>query len=335
MLVNQNTNQTVKNQPLSSVNLAGIKANTSISIEGQSVPNQDDRQKSFVNLFGLEGSTKSVQYPIERLTAEEVEVADTMKECDLIAEKCADYEAEFIARGNIALYDLLQRIYVVAHRINSSEFKHQILTLMRDSLGNKGVKVQTNTPELTVLTKYVVGGDRKRASNYSRILRIALEDEVPATELASYISRRGGMGKIYKNEEKAAALEVASETTKERLALMKKYLLLSQFESNTEFKYYDPIQLHNSDKTGAAETSTFCFFLTCYDRSKDVYRVISGHDFGKSYEDNILRFMIKDATTDIEEIRKGVDRYKQNLKARALIPMLNSSTISNVKNNLL
>jgi hypothetical protein len=335
MLVNQSVNQVANGQALSSINLAGIQANTSVLVDSQSVLNQDDAEQSFTRLFGLENSTKTVQFPAERLTKQEIEVTATMKECDLIAEKCADYEAEFIARGNIALYDLLQRIYVVATQINASEFKTQILLIMRDSLGVKGIKIQANTPELTVLTKYVVGGDRKRASNYSRVLRIALEDQVPTNELASYITRRGGMGKIYNNEQKATAIEEASGTTKERLALMKEYLLLTQYESKTEFKYDEPINLHNSDKQGKAETASFCFFLTSYDRSKDVYRVISGHDFGRSYEDNILRFMIKSATTDIEKIRKGVDSYKQKLKAKVLMPMLDSTSVSKVKSNLL
>ena len=320
MLVNQNANQTVKSQPFSSVNLASIQANTSVSTEGHSVSNQDTGDQSFMNLFGIESSTKVIQFPVERLTKQEIEVTQTIKECDLIAEKCADYEAEFIARGNIALYELLQKVYVVAHQIEASEFKHQILAAMRDSLSKRGIKVQLNTPELTVLAKYVVGGDRKRASNYSRVLRIALEDKVPATELASYITRRGGMGKIYNNEVKAAAIELASGSTKERLELMKEYLLLTQWESSTEFQYAKPINQHNADKQGKAETSSFCFFLTSYDSQKNVYRVISGHDFGRSYEDNILRFIIKSATTDVEAIKRGVTRYKQKLLDNNLLP---------------
>lgn len=320
MLVNQNVNQAVKNQPFPSVNLAEINANTSVSTEGQSVLNQDGRNESFARLFGTENSTKDVEFPAERLTNQEIEVSQTIKECDLIAEKCADYEAEFIARGNIALYELLQKVYTMAHQILDSKYKHQILETMRSSLGDKGIKVQTNTPELTVLAKYVVGGDRKRASNYSRVLRIALEDKVPATEFASYIARRGGMGKIYKTEAVATAIEEASGTTKERLELLKGYLLLRQWESSTEFKYEKSINQHNSDKQGKSETASFCFFLTVYDEKKKVYRVISGHDFGRSYEDNVLRFIIKSATTDIEEIKKGVIKYKQKLIDNGLLP---------------
>ena len=315
MLVNQNTTQSN-----STINLASINANTAVVTESQSVAIKDALEQNFTNLFGIENSTKTIEFPAERITTQESVVAETMKECDLLAEKCADYEQEFIARGNIALYELLQRVYVVSIQIEKSEYKHQILLTMREALSDKGIKVQVNTPDLTVLTKYVVGGDRKRASNYSRVLRIAAEDNVAGTELASYIARRGGMGKIYKNEQQAAAIELATGTTKERLGLMKEYLTLSQWESNTEFKYEESIIQHNADKQGKAETASFCFFLTVYDDSKKVYRVISGHDFGKSYEDNILRFIVKTATTDIEKIKRGVARYKQVLTDKKLLP---------------
>lgn len=275
--------------------------------------------ESITSLFGL-SSAKVITYPEDRVPHRVKEVNEAIAECDSLAQKCQQYEQDFIVLGNQALYDLLAGIYAVALRLDKSDFKYEIFSKMKDHLKSKEIRVQTNTPDLTVLVKYVVGSDRKRATNYSRILKIALEERLAPTELAGYISRRGGIGEIHETELKAEAQELGAKFSKERLDLLREFLSLQQWEGCAEFKYDQPIMQHNTDRQTKADNATFCVFIADYDRDKDVYRIINGHDLGKTYEDSLLRLIVKSATSDIATIKKGVLRFKKKLLDEDLVP---------------
>lgn len=285
------------------------------------VSNKDAaNDNNFNDLFEIGATTKVIPMPTGRKSKREIEVEDTVKHCDLLAEKHRKYNDDYIVRGNKALYDLLADLHKTALTLDKSDYKHEIHAKMRSILKDRDIKVQTNTPDLTLLVKYVVGSDRKRATNYSRILKIALTEGLKPEELADYISRRGGIGQIHDTEANSVAKEMGTKMTKERLDLMKEYLLLSQWENPVEFKYDKPILQHNEDKQTKSETATFAVFLADYDHDKNVYRVISGHDLGRTYEDCVLRFIIKGATGDASKIKAGITRYKKKLLAENLVP---------------
>lgn len=275
--------------------------------------------ESMTSLFGI-NSAKTISLPSERIPHKQKEVQEALAECDLLSQKNREYEHNFIVLGNQALYELLTSIYTFALKLEKSDFKYEILGKMREHLRSKDIRVQTNTPDLTILIKYIIGSDRKKATNYCRILKIALEERLAPEELGGYISRRGGIGQIHEIEVLSASRELGHKTSKERLLLMREYLTLQQWESGIEFKYDHPIIQHNSDKQTKAETATFCIFVADYDRENDVYRVISGHDLGRTYEDSFLRLVVKDATSDIEKIRKGIVRYKKKLLTQQKLP---------------
>jgi hypothetical protein len=271
-------------------------------------------------LFEIRATTKVIPIQAGRKSKREKEVEDAVKHCDLLAEKHRKYNDDYIVRGNQALYELLADIYKIALALDKSDYKHEIHSKMRKILKDRDVKVQTNTPDLTLLVKYVVGSDRKRATNYSRILKIALTEELAPEELASYISRRGGIGQIHETEANSVAKVMGTKMTKERLELMKEYLRLTQWKNPVEFRYDESILHHNDDKQTKSERSTFVVFLTDYDHDKDVYRVISGHDLGRTYEDCVLRFIIKGATGDTSKIKAGIRQYKRMLLDNNLVP---------------
>jgi hypothetical protein len=268
---------------------------------------------NFNDLFEIGATTSLVSTPKGRKTHREKEVEETMKNCDLLAEKHRKYNADYIVRGNEALYEVLTDIYKMAVQLDKSDYKHEIHAKLRAILKERDIKTQMNTPELTLIIKYVVGGDRKRATNYSRVLKIALMEGLPPEELSSYISRRGGIGQIFDTEANSIAHDFGKKLTKERLALSKEFLLLSQWVDPVEFKYDKEILQHNDHKMKKSENASFAVFLADYDQTKDVYRVISGHDLGRTYEDCLLRFIIKDAVGDVEKIKEGITIFKKNL----------------------
>jgi len=134
---------------------------------------------TFDQLFEIKGTTTVISAPTGRRTEREKEVEETMKNCDLLAEKHRKYNADYIVRGNEALYEVLTDIYKMAVQLDKSDYKHEIHAKLRTILKERDIKTQMNTPELTLIIKYVVGGDRKRATNYSRVLKIALMEGLP------------------------------------------------------------------------------------------------------------------------------------------------------------
>ena len=250
-------------------------------------------------------------------------VEQTIQKCDELAIKGKTFHDEYIVRGNQALYELLADIYGLAIAIDKSDHKETILKKLRAILKERDQKVQINTPALTILVKYVVGADRKRASNYSRVLAVAMAENLSANELADYISRRGGISQIHEVESKYQAKILGSRISKERLDLCREYFTHKHWTSNQSFKYDEPIVVHNFDKTNGAESANFCFFMTVY----DVYRIIDGHDFGKTYEDSILRMIIKTFPNDLEVIKNGLNRFKEKLLSIDTVPDSKKETL--------
>lgn len=271
---------------------------------------------NFNDLFEI-CEAPQVKESSDRKSKREIEVEKTVTLCNQLVEKHRKYNDDYIVRGNQALYELLSDVYKAALALEKSDYKYEIHKKLRDVLKTQGIKVQSNTPDLTLLVKYVVGSDRKRATNYSRILKIALLEGLAPEELANYISRRGGIGQIHDVEADSIAKQMGQKVTKERLDLMKEYLILSQWASDkpVEFQFDQDIMRHNMQKQTRSETATFAVFLADYDEKKDVYRVISGHDLGRTYEDCLLRFIIKNATGDVSKIKAGIVNLKKRLVA--------------------
>ena len=264
------------------------------------------------NLFSI-GAKNGLEVRPSDKKVQDKEVIDALKAGDALSVKNELYHKEYVVRGNQALYELLADIYALALKINMSVSKANILDAMRKKLKDRDIKTQFNTPAMTTVIKYVVGADRATASNYSRVLSVAMEENLAANELAAYISRRGGIGQIHGLEATIAAKKLGEKENKERLDILRDYYSLSRYTSNEKFIYGGETLQHNSEKKTDKETSTFCFFMTTYDEAKDEYTIISAHDLGKTYEDALLRTLFKDATSDLGLLRKGLRRYEEQL----------------------
>lgn len=266
------------------------------------------------NLFAL-GNTKGLSLRPSDKKVQDKEVEAVLKAGDALSVKNEMYHKEYVVRGNQALYELLSEIYALALKINMSASKANILEAMRDKLKDRNMKTQYNTPVMTTVIKYVVGSDRQTAANYSRVLTIAMDENLAPAELAAYISRRGGISQIHSTEGKDAAKKLGEKENKERLDILREYYALNRYIAQDTIKYDGTVLQHNFEKQGKAETATFCFFMTVYDEQADEYRVISAHDLGKTYEDALLRVLFKGATNDLNKLRLGLRRFEEGLIA--------------------
>jgi len=290
---------------------AAMPVNGKVSVKTIDTENDNALDLSSLFAFGQKANAMTVR-PTDK-NKQDSEVEAVMKAGEQLSKKHKQYHNDYIVRGNQALYELLAEIYALALKINMSAAKENILAAMRDALKERNIKTQANTPPLTTVIKFVVGADRQTASNYNRVLNVAFDENLAATELAAYISRRGGIGQIFTTEAEADAKKTGAKQSKERLDILRECLELQQFTSAAAFKFDGAMKQHNADKQGASETGSFCFFMTVYDQQNDVYRIIDGHDLGKTYEDALLRVLFKNAPNDIDTLKKGLRQFQQNL----------------------
>lgn len=271
-----------------------------------------DDALDITNLFSIGAKNGLALRPSDK-KVQDKEVIEALKAGDALSVKNELYHKEYVVRGNQALYELLAEIYALALKINMSTSRANILDAMRKKLKDRDIKTQFNTPAMTTVVKYVVGADRATASNYSRVLSVAMEENLAPNELAAYISRRGGISQIHGLEATIAAKKLGEKESKERLDILREYYSLSRMTSTEKFTYGGETLVHNFEKQNTAETATFCFFMTTYDEAKDEYTIISAHDLGKTYEDALLRTLFKDATNDLKLLRKGLRRFEEQL----------------------
>jgi len=278
----------------------------------------DSELMDITSLFSLGGKGMIVR-PSDKVVIDK-EIDKYLKAGDALSVKNELYHKEYVVRGNQALYELLAGIYSLALQINMSASRVNILEAMRNKLKDRDIKTQYTTPAMTTIVKYVVGADRATAANYSRVLTIAMDENLSPDELAAYISRRGGISQIHGTEAKDAAKKLGEKENKERMDILRDYFQLQRWVTPHKFKYEGEVIEHNSDKQTAKETATFCFFMTVYDDIKDEYYIINANDLGKTYEDALLRVLFKDAPNDLNRLRKGLRKYEEQLIADKSVP---------------
>ena len=278
----------------------------------------DSELMDITSLFSLGGKGMIVR-PSDKVVMDK-EIDKYLKAGDALSVKNELYHKEYVVRGNQALYELLAGIYSLALQINMSASRVNILEAMRNKLKDRDIKTQYTTPAMTTIVKYVVGADRATAANYSRVLTIAMDENLSPDELAAYISRRGGISQIHGTEAKDAAKKLGEKENKERMDILRDYFQLQRWVTPHKFKYEGEVIEHNSDKQTAKETATFCFFMTVYDDIKDEYYIINANDLGKTYEDALLRVLFKDAPNDLNRLRKGLRKYEEQLIVDKSVP---------------
>lgn len=130
------------------------------------------------------------------------------------------FETQELARSNKALYGILTNVYELFCKATADGCIKESVIEMRKQLKLRGIKVQTNSPALTVFVRFIFNSDRKRAYNYASTLMAAAQAEVKPEHLTTFIEGKNGVEeckKEYKMKEetklrkdaiKSASIEV-------------------------------------------------------------------------------------------------------------------------------
>jgi len=254
----------------------------------------------------------------EDIEKKDQEVSLALKECDALIQEADKFHQNFVVRGNLELYKLLSSIYAFVLKVQLSEYHHHVMVAMISTLKDRGIKVQENTSELMVIIKYILGGDRKKAVNYARVLEIATKENLAAKDLPDYISRRGGISQIYATELDCLNNHQGVKVQEKRIRLFREMLICKEWESTFEVAYPNDAHMHSDEID--CKRSDFVFLMTRYDKSKGVYKVLHAHKFGERFENQIIRFMTHGNKMDVDKLESNLRNYCQKLVSKKIVP---------------
>lgn len=159
------------------------------------------------------------------------------------------FESTTLARTNQELYAILAKVYALYQNANAEKMcLAKVVETMRAELARRDVKVQINTPALTIFVRYVTNSDRKRAYIYASTINAAIDAEVAPDNLAEFIGRSNGVEACKKEYLKkpetiqaAQELEHAIEETTMTLSSMQGYQKVT-LPNTTEIELKDGTQ---------------------------------------------------------------------------------------------
>jgi len=114
------------------------------------------------------------------------------------------FETVTLARSNKELYGILgkvQSLFLDASK--DGKCLKESLEHLKGILNSRGIKVQINSPAITVFVRYVFNSDRKRAYNYTRTLMAAIKANILPDNLADFIEGKGGVEECKKDYSKS------------------------------------------------------------------------------------------------------------------------------------
>lgn len=223
------------------------------------------------------------------------------------------YEVEIVNRGNNALYELLASIYDFSMRIEQSTFKEKILAEIRKKLkDNLNITLKSNTPTIKTMVKYMIRSEKATASRYLKVLNVAQKENVPASELPAYISRRGGVSQIQDVESAALAKGKGEKSNKERTGLIREYFELVGKASKIDFEFEGDVSVHAEEKEGKTDESSFCVFVAVHVGGSK-FKMVSANELGKAYEDNLVKFIGRSLPNDLTVLEHGVRNLKKQI----------------------
>lgn len=186
--------------------------------------------------------TKAQAAAMSKEGAATINALKVVEEADALVVQRENFEREELARSNKALYAILTRIYTLFNKAAEEKCIKDTVKLMKEQLKKRNVKVQVNTPALTVFVRYVFNSDRKRAYNYTSTLMAAIDEEITPENLADFIEKSNGVEeckKTYKMKEETKqridSIATASTNVVEFLSTMQAAATVTMKNASVDF----------------------------------------------------------------------------------------------------
>lgn len=118
-------------------------------------------------------------------------------QADDLALEHENFNTHYVIGGRAALYALLQKIYELVLKLETSPDQSFFIQQMRKHLKKKhDIRTQENSSPTSIVVRYITRADRKTAHVYAKAIEAAISTNVPALEFSDYVEEQGGVEKI-------------------------------------------------------------------------------------------------------------------------------------------
>ncbi|CAN1562738.1 hypothetical protein MCEMAEM4_02763 [Burkholderiaceae bacterium] len=100
--------------------------------------------------------------------------------------------------------------------------------------------------------------------------------------------------------------------TKERTSLIREFFEIKGAASHETMTYQGDVIVHNETKETAAEKSSFCVFVA-HHVGGDQYKIVTANDLGRTFEDNLVKYLGKTFPDDPHLLEVGLRNFKKQL----------------------
>lgn len=101
-----------------------------------------------------------------------------------------------LVRTNNELYNILSKVQELYVNAGKGGYLEEVLSIMKEELEKRDVKVQKNTPKITVFIRYTLNCDRKRANKYKTVIEAAIDKNIASEGLTDFITNSNGIEEI-------------------------------------------------------------------------------------------------------------------------------------------
>ena len=245
-------------------------------------------------------------------SANDVQVDIILGQAQNLTKMNDQYIDTYVVRGTKELYALLGAIYSYALQINESPLRDHILQRMREKLeADHEIKTQANTPWMTTVLRFIIPTDRQTAYNYSKVLQIAHDENLAATELPDYIKERGGISKITATKETAEAAKAVKKHKDDKTVMLRKILLANAKGSDTVVQVQEQFVLNTVEegkKAGMFE------YAICVNPAGQERRVVRFVKLPEALENQLLALVAEcSMSDDLADTKAKLDVFRQQM----------------------
>lgn len=121
------------------------------------------------------------------------------------------------------LYEFLQEAYAVYKEIEKHELSDSFFAHVRGELLNQNIKIQSNTPDASLIVRLVFGAEAstKSVSEYGKVMQAAVDRGVKSDKFAEWLKQET-LTKVLADQR---AIEAETETPKDRLERARRVIL--------------------------------------------------------------------------------------------------------------
>ncbi len=245
--------------------------------------------------------TKSQAKKLGRDANIALSVVEIMEKANSLYKERENFENVELARSNKALYAILTKVYMLFNNAIAGNCMKETVLKMKEELKNRGTKIQTNTPALTLFVRYIFNSDRKRSYNYASTLMAAVQADVLPENLAAFIEGKNGVEeckKEYKKKEETIlrerAIVEASNSVIDSLATMSSNIRVTLPNASVDF----------------SDGSTYSFILarSLSDGEFELLRVIPKST--KGMENTAIKELAKDLIVQTKLAEENMKKSK-------------------------